>query len=233
MRTKLSIIIAVLFFLVVLGIFAVVRFDNLLASVHRQFVDPVIIVANNMAISYPPIFPQSPAKHDHQPGYLMEKPIPQPSGTIRIPVLIYHHVGPIPPGTPPDYYVTPGVFALQLKYLQDNNYQVITPQQFYDQIASGNNPTTKEVLLTFDDGYLDNYLYAYPLLKQYGYSGTFAIIVGKLTDTDHMTAKQLLDMSNNGMIISSHSITHPDLARISNAKLQEELGKAQLNSSIA
>jgi len=69
------------------------------------------------------------------------------------------------------------------------------------------------VVLTFDDGYLDNYTHAYPILERYGFSGTFFIITGlvdKRTE-GYMSWDQIEELHSRGMEIGSHSYTHPDL----------------------
>jgi peptidoglycan/xylan/chitin deacetylase (PgdA/CDA1 family) len=144
---------------------------------------------------------------------------PQAPGTVRIPVLTYHHVGPIPSGKAPDYYVTPEVFEQQLAYLKAANYKSLTPDEFYAQLELGSNPTQKSVLITLDDGNKDNYTYAFPLLKKYGFTAVFAIITSKLD----ISPDQLREMLTEGMFIASHSQTHPNLAKLSDAEIKTEL----------
>ena len=143
------------------------------------------------------------------------KPVPQPKGTVRIPVLTFHHIAALPTvSSMKPYYVTPKNFEAMLQYLKLKNYHVITTQEFYDLLVSGKNPTQKTVMLTFDDGAKDNYTNAYPLLLKYGYTGVFYVNTKKLA----ITPTQLKEMSDHGMVIDSHTASHLDLKKITNYK---------------
>lgn len=140
----------------------------------------------------------------------------QGANTVRIPVLTYHHVGPVPnKAGVRDYFVSPEIFEQQLQYLQQKNYAVLTPSEFYKQLASGQNPTQKSVMLTFDDGNYDNYQYAFPLLKKYGFPGVFYVPSNK----GGIDRTKLKEMSDAGMIIDPHGKTHLLLSKVTDSKL--------------
>ena len=80
-----------------------------------------------------------------------------------VPVLMYHHVR---PGAGM-IATTPEHFEDQLRWLAKNGYTTLTAAQFARHLQ-GEGVPRKSVLLTFDDGYLDNWVYAYPLLKKHG-----------------------------------------------------------------
>ncbi len=139
-----------------------------------------------------------------------EKPAPQSKGTMRIPVFMYHHIEPIPEGAVPtvkSMYITPKVFEQQMAYLVQNNYKTLTMAEFLQQLNTGVNPTQKSVLLTFDDSTYGQYANAYPILKKYGLHATFFVI----SQMSSITVKQLKEMSDNGMDIESHTVSHPNL----------------------
>ncbi|MEI7578468.1 MAG: polysaccharide deacetylase family protein [bacterium] len=148
-------------------------------------------------------------------------PKEQNKGTVRIPVLTYHHVAPIPDQQNMQaYYVTPVMFEKQLQYLKEKNYRTLTTREFLEQVKSGQNPSQKSIVLTFDDGAKNNYDNAFPLLKKYGFVGVFYIPTNKTG----ITQTQLKEMADAGMEIGSHSKTHPDLSKISDdAKLTDEI----------
>lgn len=150
-------------------------------------------------------------------------PTVQAKNSVRIPVLTYHHVAPIPAKSAPDYYVTPEVFEQQLAFLAVSGYQTLTPDEYYNYLQAGKNPERKSVLLTFDDGASDNYRYAFPLLKKYGFSGTFAIVSSR----SGISSAQLKEMAQAGMVIASHTSTHPDLTKIDPAALASELAASR------
>lgn len=153
-------------------------------------------------------------------------PIEQRTGTVRVPVLNYHHVAPLPKsGSARDYYVSPEMFEAQMTYLQRKNYKVLSMQEFYDLLKTGENPSQKSVLITFDDGYGDNYDYAFPVLKKYGFVATFFVVSG----SSGMTSSELREMAAAGMDIGSHSKTHTDLATLDDeGQLSDEILKSKL-----
>ncbi len=152
-------------------------------------------------------------------------PLPTPNsereGQVRqleVPIIMYHHVAAPPPDADAirrDLSVSPQAFEEQLRYLVGAGYQPITLRQLAMHLQTGRPPLPKKpVVLTFDDGYRDNYTHAYPLLKEYGFVATFFILSGPIDfgDKEYMTWEQIELMSADGMEIGDHSYSHPDLA---------------------
>lgn len=79
------------------------------------------------------------------------------------------------------------------------------------------------MVLTFDDGGLDNYTVAFPVLEQHGLTATFFVITGKVGKEGQMDWQQLREMAARGMSIQSHSVSHPDLRSVSAGRLKSEL----------
>ena len=88
-----------------------------------------------------------------------------------VPVLMYHHVTPAGGAI----NATPANFESQLQWLKANGYRSLTSDQFAAHL-NGEAAPAKSVLITFDDGYLDNYLYAWPLLKKYGFTAMIFLV---------------------------------------------------------
>jgi hypothetical protein len=95
--------------------------------------------------------------------------------TYNIPIIYYHSIGPKNPKWVRNFLTLElPFFEHQLKYLS-MNYQSISLKDFWE-IRNGNKkPIENGVVLTFDDGYLDNWIWAYPLLKKYGMQATIFI----------------------------------------------------------
>lgn len=141
----------------------------------------------------------------------------QPDGTVKVPVLMYHNIATVPKKGSASYrglFVSPSMFAQQMKYLKDNGYKTLTPTEFADILKSGKNPKQKSVLITFDDGSRGQYKYAYPVLKKYKMTATFYIIA----DRSPIKKSEIKDMAKHGMIIDSHTSTHRDLKRLKGDK---------------
>jgi len=87
-----------------------------------------------------------------------------------IPVIMYHSVGPEKDGFRWNHLITPlDVFEAQMEALAERGWKTITLRQLYDHISKGTSVPERSVVLTFDDGYLDNWVFAYPILKKYGH----------------------------------------------------------------
>ena len=68
-----------------------------------------------------------------------------------------------------NYFIDPACLENDLRYLRDNGYESVTVSDLEKYFSCGAALPDKPVMLTFDDGYYSNYLYAYPLLKKYGF----------------------------------------------------------------
>ena len=109
-----------------------------------------------------------------------------------VPILMYHRIANIPG----DRNALPKEkFAEQLEYLSTHNYHTITPEQLYNHFVNKTKLPKNPVLLTFDDGYQDNYLEALPLLKKYNMTAVVFPIynwIGNLINGKISVNKKLL-----------------------------------------
>lgn len=94
-----------------------------------------------------------------------------------VPVLMYHHVSPVEGMIS----VSTVNFEHQLQWLRNNGYRSITCDEFAGHLE-GRPVPARSVLITFDDGYLDNWVYAYPLLKRYGFHGVIFLVTSWIGD---------------------------------------------------
>jgi peptidoglycan/xylan/chitin deacetylase (PgdA/CDA1 family) len=151
--------------------------------------------------------------------------IPQVSGQ-SVTILTYHSVEPKTDKKEgvmqKHYHIYPENFEAQMQYLKDNNYHPITMKQLTDSYKNGTGLPEKSVVLTFDDGWKNQYTYAFPILKKFGYSATFFIIT-KVRGGTYMTWDEIRAMDQAGMDIESHSETHPKLTKISADKALQEI----------
>lgn len=102
-----------------------------------------------------------------------------PEDSIEVPILMYH-------GVLKDkklqgkYVISPELLENDLRYLKEHGYTAIVMQDLIDYTNGGDLPE-KPIIITFDDGYYNNYLYAFPLMKEYGYKMVFSPI-GRYAD---------------------------------------------------
>lgn len=169
----------------------------------------------------PPPPPTATAAPDASPATpLPAPPLPTPqdnvSRTLKVPILMYHYIS-----TPPedadvyrvDLSVEPAVFREQMAYLAANGYSTI---DFYDlslAITGKIELPPKPVILTLDDGYVDSYYNAFPILREFGFKATFFIITEFIDKgyAGYMNWAMIEEMAGAGMRMESHSKTHPDL----------------------
>lgn len=103
-----------------------------------------------------------------------------------IPAMMYHHVNREPEDS---ISITPENFEMQIKYLSESGYISLHLNEFYDHMKQLDIPE-KLVLITFDDGYADNYIYAYPILKKYNMKATIFPITKFVKDKiEHRPSK--------------------------------------------
>ncbi len=121
----------------------------------------------------------------------------------QVPVLMYHSVA--PSWHEPLNNVRPESFERQMKFLKDNGYRVLTVAAFVDTLASGGFFDQKSVVITFDDGYENNYTAAFPVLKKYGLPATFFVEVDSIGTEKFFTWAQVKELLANNMAIESHT----------------------------
>lgn len=126
-----------------------------------------------------------------------------------IPYLMYHSIG-IVPGWDKDVCIPESLFEQHLQYFSEHGYKVISAREAREKLLDGAD-VEKNVVLTFDDGYNNNYTAAYPLLQKYGFHATFFVIGNSIGQGDYMTFAQLAEMHVHGMEIGSHSMSHDPL----------------------
>jgi len=92
------------------------------------------------------------------------------------PIIMYHSVGIVDKDWAWNFLTCPHeVFEDQLRWLKKKGFGSLTLTRLYEDMSRGGQSGERLIALTFDDGYLDNWTFVYPLLKKYGFNGTFFI----------------------------------------------------------
>ncbi len=151
-----------------------------------------------------------------------------------VPILMYHNIfrsG----NSNGKYIISEAAFEEDLKYLKENGYTTIVIKDLIDYVHEGKNLPEKPIVLTFDDGYFNNYAYAFPLLKKYDAKAVLSII-GYYTDMytespdenpgySHVTWDNVKEMMNSGLVeMQNHSynLHTTDLGRNGSKKKRGE-----------
>lgn len=92
---------------------------------------------------------------------------------LSVPVLMYHHVS-------GDREITPSDFEAHLKYLKENGYRTLKLSELHDFLTGKIKIEGKAAVITFDDGYADNWICAWPILKEYGMNAVVFATTGRI-----------------------------------------------------
>ncbi len=152
--------------------------------------------------------------------------IPAGRPAIRVPILMYHYIRINP--NPGDRLgaavsVTPADFRLQLDWLAANGYHTVDLEQLRGYLLGHGELPARPVVLTFDDGYRDLYTTAYPILREHDDRAVAYIVSGYLGAPNNVTREQVLEMSQNGIEIASHTVSHADLTTLGAGELARQL----------
>lgn len=129
---------------------------------------------------------------------------------VLVPVFCYHHVLPKAPNS---IAVTPATFEAQLKALQSAGFVTVTPELLDAALSGEGTLPAKPVMITFDDGWRNQYTYAAPLLKKYGFTAVFFVYPQLIRPraTVFMSSGEVKALSDAGFSIGSHTWSHADL----------------------
>ncbi|MBC7329537.1 polysaccharide deacetylase family protein [bacterium] len=157
-------------------------------------------------------------------------------------ILVYHHIS-------DDLgqmftNVTPRLFEKQIRYPLARNFKVLSLAQLIEYIQRNSQLPSRSVVITFDDGYKNNYIYAYPILRKYKLPATIFLTTGLINGSIKPTSlseiyreifskypqeglslqwEEIREMSDNGIEFGAHTVSHPLLTRVSLDKAREEI----------
>ena len=140
-----------------------------------------------------------------------------------VPVLTYHHVG-VPSASKWRLNtVTSKSFEYQMNFMQRHGFKVISFNDLVEGIKKGHAFARNTVVLQFDDGYEDNYTYAFPILKEYGFPATIFIISDTIGTPGFLTWDEVKEMEKSNITFGAHTRRHVYLPNVSPAIAQDEI----------
>ena len=147
-----------------------------------------------------------------------------------IPILMYHSIANYSDIDPKDpnpklahgLRIPPLILNNQLKVLKDKGYNTIKFEDLSNYTQFKKALPSKPIIITFDDSWADNVI-AYNKLKELGMIGSFGVVSGFMNQPGRLTSAQVKEFSDNGMEITSHTVSHPNLTIIAPASLKNEL----------
>ena len=151
---------------------------------------------------------------------------------LRIPILKYNSIsenlfGKIHPYS--QINTTPAVFATQMRWLRNTGYHTVGLTELLPTLESGTD-LSKTIAITFDNGYMDFYAEAFPILKQCGFTATVFLATDRIQDSssriegvDYLTWQKVRELNAGGITFGSHTVTHPDLRSLAPETIDYEL----------
>ncbi len=141
------------------------------------------------------------------------------------PVLMYHHVG--FPDSPSGLYVSPETFEKQMEFLKVHRYRVVPLAELAALIREKKPVPQKTVAVTFDDGYLDNFENAFPVLKEMGFPAALFMITGNIGKEGWLSEEDLRILDEAGITIGSHTVSHAFLPELKPEEVGKELAASK------
>lgn len=140
-----------------------------------------------------------------------------------IPVLTYHRInneslnGSVPT-------VTIESFRNQMDFLKKHGYSTITAEELYSYYMEDKKTLPKKpVVITFDDGWNDNYTNAYPILKENNFKATVFLITGRIETKNYLTWDEIREMKDYGITFGGHTKNHVNLKKFSSEEAYDEI----------
>ncbi|MDI6785366.1 MAG: lipopolysaccharide heptosyltransferase II [bacterium] len=156
----------------------------------------------------------------------------------KIPILVYHRIVPMPLSkSAHGIWVKVQSFKQQMELLSSKGFQTVSLDRLIDAFNGINQLPKKSIILTFDDGYKDNYLYAFPILKEHNFTATIFLVSGYIGGTNEwdktsqeghiklLSTDEIKEMAEYGISFGVHTITHPHLPQLNEKKAFQEIVK--------
>lgn len=159
-----------------------------------------------------------------------------------IPVLVYHSID----DSGSLLSVAPDIFLAQMQYLRDHGYRSMTLGALCRLLREGRPLPSKTVVISFDDGFRNNYEVAFPVLMKLGFTATLFPVTGcisgsmnwdKTPDVPNLQLlrwEEIREMADKGLEIGAHSLTHRNLCKVSGGAARSEIvdSRSEIESKI-
>lgn len=149
-------------------------------------------------------------------------PADAPARSVQVPVLTYHRVAPLSAVGLPDLKVDPDNFMGELRALHTGGYHTISQTQLFDALYHGSKLPRKPVLISVDDGYIDDIRTILPDLERFHMVATFFVITGRMSEPGFLDAGAIRELDRAGMDVGDHTAHHVDLRLLTPSQLRIE-----------
>lgn len=173
--------------------------------------------------------PLGPASPGGTPSATAVPSLPPGQQAVAVPILMYHYVRSVSRSDSLGWSlsVTPQDFAAQMDWLGQHGYHPVLMRQVVAYLQRNGSLPEHAVALTFDDGYLDFWTTALPILSAHGFVATSYVIAGFIGQPGYMNGDQVTALSQLGIEIGSHTWDHVDLTTVPGDRLHSELANSR------
>ena len=140
-----------------------------------------------------------------------------------VPILMYHSLDNLKAVKEPQLVVSSKKFEKQMQFLKKHHYKVIPFEELINIMRNNKPLPRKAVVLTFDDGYLDNYTSGLSILKKNNFPAIIFISAEKIGLTGYMDLSQIKELLKNNISIGSHTLSHKYLPGAKSEELMREI----------
>lgn len=145
-----------------------------------------------------------------------------PARSVTVPVLTYHRVHSLPAVGQLDLIVDPANFLAELAALHRAGFHTITQARLFDALYRGAALPHKPIIISVDDGYVDDVRTILPDLERFHMVATFFVITGRITEPGFVDADQIRELDRAGMDVGDHTAHHVDLRLLTPSELRTE-----------
>jgi peptidoglycan/xylan/chitin deacetylase (PgdA/CDA1 family) len=143
---------------------------------------------------------------------------------------MYHHLQDLDSGATEllqTWAVAPSNFDAQMNLVEQHGFHAITMAQLVGHLRDGKPLPSRPIVISFDDGWAEQYTVAFQILKKHHLIGSFFVYTRPLDHAQYMSWTQLQEMSVAGMDIEAHTLTHPHLRELAPDEAMREISESK------
>ena len=146
---------------------------------------------------------------------------------IKLPIFVYHHVSESLHHSSKNMQVSPDEFEQQMYFLSQKGFRCLSLSEVITNWQKGKPQPERSFVLTFDDGYIDYYDNALPILEKFGFTATIFVVVKPIEEGNKrfLSWQEIRELAQKHFTFGSHTLTYPRLRSLDNRTIKLELNE--------